>query len=395
MIKHFKQHWYQYSFLIFFSLLLGCGGLVKLKLPESEALDPDKEWLTLGRNAQHQHYSNHNIAPPLEVVWKKGVKSVVTDHPLALGDYIIAPTESGILYMIDYNTGEKIASGKLGHALAASPTIHKNMVMYTGLEMGEKTLMGFNLQRAKRLWDEPYPHISTTPLVDGERIYFGTNRNRVFGADIETGEKIWEYKTNAAVQSSPAQQSGFLVFGDNHGWLYGLDAESGEEKWKVQLEGGIFSHPVLDDLLVYIGTVSGKMHAISLYTGETIWEKAFAGAIFSSPALYNNVLYIGNNAHEVIAMHKETGDIIWKFKTKGIVNTVPLPSPDYLYVSSWDRHLYVLNRFSGEMIFKQQFKRPIKSSPIIYRDYLIVQTANDKLYALANEKILQARRDEE
>lgn len=72
---------------------------------------------------------------------------------------------------------------------------------------------------------------------------------------------------------------------------------------------------------------------------------------------------------------------------------MPLPSPDYLYVASWDKNLYVLNRFSGKLVFKYELDKPVKSSPIIYRDFLILHTANDKLIALANEKLIQQRRE--
>lgn len=380
-------------FTLLWWLTAGCGNLVKLKLPEKDRQNPEAEWLELGKNPQHQHYANGNIAPPLDVVWKKRVKSVVADHPLALGDYIIASTRSGMMYVIDYESGEKVGNGKIGHALPNAPAIHDNR-LYAGIEVGDRTLVGYNLEKSKRLWSESYPHISTSPLVDGDKIYFGTNRSLFFCAETGSGAEVWKYKTEAAVQSSPAQQGEFIVFGDNQGWLYSLNAKDGKENWKIRLEGSIFSHPVLDELQAFVGTVNGKMYSVSLYTGEIIWEKDFEGAIFGSPALYKNALYFGNNAHEVVALHKETGEQIWKFKTRGIVNTVPLPSPDYLYVASWDKNLYVLNRFSGKLVFKYELDKPVKSSPIIYRDYLILHTANDKLIALANEKLIQQRREQ-
>lgn len=112
-------------FTLLWWLTAGCGNLVKLKLPEKDRQNPEAEWLELGKNPQHQHYANGNIAPPLDVVWKKRVKSVVADHPLALGDYIIASTRSGMMYVIDYESGEKVGNGKIGHALPNAPAIHE------------------------------------------------------------------------------------------------------------------------------------------------------------------------------------------------------------------------------------------------------------------------------
>ena len=200
--------------LVFLFLIAGCSKLVKLKFSDEETFTEENSWLTLGRNQQHHHYSNKNIAPPLDIVWQRHVKSVVTDHPLALGNYIIAPTQNGAMHLIDYESGEKVAGGKIGHALSNAPSIYERGI-YAGISHGDKTLLGFSLENSSKLWDERYPHINTTPLINDDKIYFGTNREKFYCADLESGEKIWEYETEASIKSSPAYQSEFIVFGDN------------------------------------------------------------------------------------------------------------------------------------------------------------------------------------
>ncbi len=374
------------------AFFMSCGGLVSLKLPPQDEITEDNSWLTLGRNAQHQHYASKDIAPPLAVAWKTNVKSVVADHPLALGNYILVPTLNGTMYMLDYDTGERLSDGKLGPAISNAPTIFKNR-MYAGLSLGKKTLVSYELKKADKVLNEPYPNISTTPLIEDQKIFFGTNQNTFYCVNVENGEKIWEFKTNAPIHSSPAYHTSEVVFADEKGWLYSLDESSGVKFWEIHLQGNIFSHPVLDDSSVYIGTVAGEFYRINLKTGKIIWQRTLDGAIYSSPALYQNVLYVGTNGRKVLALNKKTGNTVWEFKTEGIVNTVPLPSPDYVYVTSWDRHLYVLNRFTGKLVFKLKFKRVPKSSPIIFRDYVLIHTANDKIFALANEKMIKERKE--
>lgn len=377
-----------------FTLLLlvavgnACNTVLKLDLPPRPVVNIEEEWVMLGRNPQRQHFIKHNVSPPLDVVWRKSVKSVIADHPLAFGNIILAPTISGSMYVVDYNTGEGISSGKLGPSIQSAPSIYHNF-LYAGLTLGEQTLVGYDIKKGVKEINKNYPHITTSPTVIDDKIYFGTDRNLFFCANFYSGESIWNYRTEAAIQSSPAFQSSAVIFGDDHGWLYALEMSSGIELWKIQLEGGIFSYPVVDDSLAYVAAVSGKVYAVNIKNGAIVWEQSLAGAVFSSPALYQNVLYLGNNAHEVVALLKTTGEIIWKFKTGGIVNTVPLPSPDYLYVTSWDKNLYVLDRYSGKLIFQFELRAPSKSSPIIYRDYLLIHTANQELIALSNEKFVQ------
>ena len=380
--------------ILFLGITVGCGGLISLDLPNPKLLEKQEKWLMLGGNQQHQHFSLKNIHPPLEEVWTKSVKSVVTDHPLAVGDIIFAPTQNGELYVIDYITGGGMGSGKIGPAMAHLPTIHNN-ILYAGMVLGSKTLIAFHLRRAEKKYTARYPYITTSPLIIDDKIYFGTEEKMFFCANLGTGEEIWNYEAHAPIRSSPAYNSAGVVFGDDKGWIYALDPASGIKRWDIQLDGPVFSHPVLDDSSVFVGTVNGTMYCLNIRTGKINWQKSFPGAIYGSPSLYKNVLYFGNNAHDVIALHKDSGEKIWSFKTKGIVNTVPLPSPDYLYVTSWDKNLYVLNRFSGKLIFKYPFKKTPKSSPIIYRDYLLIHTANAKLIALANEKFVRSRREKQ
>lgn len=382
------------SCAVLFSLAPGCKSLVSLKLPPPAETRTESDWMMLGRNLQRQHFTLLDIAPPLEMVWQKKVKSVVADHPLALGDVIFAPAVNGFMYLVDYHSGEGITTIKLGPSLKGVPSIYQN-TLYAGLTLGPESLLRFDLKSGERELSHDYPYITTSPLVVENKLYFGTNRNVFFCANRISGISIWEYITAAPVSSSAALSGMRVIFGDEKGWFYALDAVSGAELWKVRLEGSIFSHPVVDDSLAYLGTVAGKFYGIDLQDGRVRWMHSSPGSFFSSPALFEDALYVGNNAHEVLALDKRTGALLWKFKTGGIVNTTPLPSPHYLYFTSWDKNLYVVERQSGELAFTFPLRHASKSSPVIYRDLLLIHTANDALIALANEKIVENWRIEQ
>jgi len=380
------------GFIFLIAVLINCSALIPIQIPSNKDISYETDWLTLGRNNQHTHYSTVNIGPPLEIIWKTRMKSVVTDHPLAIGDNILATTASGQLYQVQYETGKVQGSGTIGPAIDHVPTIHDG-ILYTGFSLGENTIIGLDLTNTKKELSRKYPHTNTTPIYWDKKLYFGTNQATFLCINAQSGDKIWEFKTKAPIQSSPAIIEQHVIFGDDQGWLYALDATSGLKLWDKELQGSIFSHPVIDDSLVFIGTLDGYLYALEYYNGKRKWRQKFSGAFYGSPSVYNDVIYIGNNNHNVTALRETSGEILWTFATDGIVNTVPLPSPDYLYVSSWDEHLYVLNRSSGKLLFKMDLDKPLKSSPIIYRDVLLVQTANGHLYALANGKYAERRRE--
>lgn len=392
MLTNSKNTFRRASALILLAaILIGCGTIIKLNLPPADKMSPENDWLTLGRNNQHTHNSSYNIAPPLETIWRARVKSVITDHPLAVGNHILALTRSGQLYQVDYETGKLQGDGNLGPAANHAPTL-QGKILYTGFSLGENTLIGYNLETAQKSLKRIYPHINTTPLFWDEKLFFGTNTGSFVCINPGTGEKIWAFEAEAPIQSSPALQDQHVIFGDDKGWIYSLDATSGIKLWTTELKENVFSHPVIHDSLVFIGTIQGNLYALQLKDGKRVWKRGFPGAIFGSPSVYSDTIYIGNNDHKVAALKAATGEVLWEFKTGGIVNTIPLPSPDYLYVASWDKHVYVLNRFTGKLLFKMNLKKPLKSSPIIYKDLLLVHTANGHLYALANAKYAQNRK---
>lgn len=378
-------------FIFLIAILASCSALIPIQVPSNENVSNETDWLTLGRNNQHTHYSNVNIGPPLEIIWKTRVKSVVTDHPLAIGDNILATTASGQLYEVRYETGKVVGSGTIGPAIDHVPTIHDG-ILYTGFSLGDNTIIGLSLTSTKNEISRKYSDINTTPIYWEKKLYFGTNRGMLLCINAQSGDRIWDFKAKAPIQSSAAMIGQYVIFGDDQGEIYALDATSGLKLWEKELQGSIFSHPVIDDSLVFIGTLDGYLYALEYHNGKRKWQQKFSGAFYGSPSVYNNVIYIGNNNHTVTALRKTNGEILWTFATDGIVNTVPLPSPDYLYVSSWDENLYVLNRLSGKLLFKMDLDRPLKSSPIIYRDVLLVQTANGHLFALANGKYAESRK---
>lgn len=392
MSQYLKIYPARFGSVVLLAALLGCGTVVSLNLPARQQINHEEHWLTLGGDNQRRHYAVHNVVPPLEIVWKTKVKSVITDHPLAVGDHILAPTRNGQLYQIGYDNGEVKGEGRLGPAIEHVPTIHGH-ILYAGFNLGKKTVLGINLENSNATLNREYPHITTSPLYWDKKLYFGTVAGIFFCINAGSGEEIWRFKANAPIQSSPALYENAVIFGDDKGGVYALDFTSGVKLWEASLGGSIFSHPVIDESLAFIATTAGSLYALQAKNGNIRWKQQFSGAIYSSPSVFEDMLYIGHNDHEAVALKKNTGEVVWKFKTKGIINTVPLPSPDYLYVASWDEHLYVLNRYNGNLIFKIDLEKPLKSSPIIYKDVLLVHTAHGHLYALANTKYVLARRD--
>jgi outer membrane protein assembly factor BamB len=56
--------------------------------------------------------------------------------------------------------------------------------------------------------------------VAGQRVFVGSSDGRVYGLDLKSGEKVWEYEAGGSFVGSPAVAAGRLVIANKNGVLY-------------------------------------------------------------------------------------------------------------------------------------------------------------------------------
>ena len=372
--------------VIFLAVILGlhCMGTMPLKVPPGQMNTTPDAWTMLGGNPQHTHHSDTDVKPPLAVSWKRNIRSVIADHPLTVGPYILCFTWRGNLEIVDSETGDLLSVERIGPALDHVPVLRYPDV-YLGLTMGTKNLKRYDLQYAKTIYEVKMTNVTTAPLLVGDRLYLGTHTGRVYCRQATTGDSVWSVKVNAPVYSSPALGDSLIITGTEKGLLLALHPRTGIVVWQRPLQGALYTHPVTDSAHVYIGTTDGVFYAVNLSDGTIAWQHHLGSAIFSSAALYRQTVYVGTNGHQVVAFDARSGKIRWRTTFNGIVTATPLVTPGFVYVGCWDHYLYVLDRATGKIVAKQDVKAPIKTAPIIYRKKLLVHAANEKLWAFSSQ----------
>ena len=62
--------------------------------------------------------------------------------------------------------------------------------------------------------------IDSSPVIAGQRVYFGTSAGRVYALDLKSGEELWNYETGGGFGASPAIAEGKLVISSDEGIVY-------------------------------------------------------------------------------------------------------------------------------------------------------------------------------
>ena len=62
--------------------------------------------------------------------------------------------------------------------------------------------------------------VDSSPVVVGDRVFFGSQDGRIYGLDRKSGKEVWRYDAGGKVLASPAVADGKLVICSESGRVY-------------------------------------------------------------------------------------------------------------------------------------------------------------------------------
>ena len=98
-------------------------------------------------------------------------------------------------------------------------------------DRANKKLYAFDPQSGRRLWEfSTRGMVDSSPVVVGNRVFFGSQDGRIYGLDRRSGKEVWRYEAGGKIVASPAVAGGRLVIGSDSGHLYCFGGPSSTEK---------------------------------------------------------------------------------------------------------------------------------------------------------------------
>ena len=239
----------------------------------------------------------------------------------------------------------------------------------------------------------------SAPLLDEQRLFFGSDSGTFRALSQATGELLWEYEvgrhpSGKGILSSPVLYKGVVYFGAYDGTVYALNAETGKVRWTYADADWVGSSPAIAPELglLFIGLEfglwrkQGGMVALSLATGERKWE-ARTGSLTHGSPLYipeEKIVVIGSNDGVVYAYNAATGALQWHYQTGADVKASLAYDPKRRFVlfGSMDAKCYALSARDGSPVFARQMGAGIYSTPLIVGDTVYVASLDKRLYAI-------------
>jgi outer membrane protein assembly factor BamB len=242
-----------------------------------------------------------------------------------------------------------------------------------------------------------------SPVLAGGRVAVSVKdrdrdeRNGVMVADARTGTRIGFFRTDSAVNHSPAfSADGSTLFAAAQGGtVYRIDAATASGHAVLDLGGGtqqrwIYSSPVVVDGAAFLGSPP-RFARVPSGGGAAEWTSSFGGdwiCSAASPAVTDGLVIMGamwldkqRKPASIYAMDARTGDVRWTNECGGVAGSVAVHGGRGYAVDSKGR-LKVLNLTTG----KDEFTTALEagwslSTPAVDGDTLVVPTGAGTVHA--------------
>lgn len=234
------------------------------EISEGPTMDPQRPKLYFGSAEGRVHCVD---ARDGRESWRVDVNEDVVTAPAVRGDFVYVTTRGAVVYKIHAETAEVHSTHSVGDSVRSSPAVVRRDGwdhVFFGSEDGRLYAMRFQhvagTDSLERMWTAPTEGaVRTSPAVDGERVYVGSDDGGMYAFDHGSGERLWRYEAGPRIRSSPAVGGDAVYFGDNSGTVHALDPEDGEMLWSYDTGDYVRSSPAVTGD-VYVSSTDRRLY---------------------------------------------------------------------------------------------------------------------------------------
>jgi outer membrane protein assembly factor BamB len=330
---------------------------------------PDRfAWPLYGYTKSHTRFfpANATVRPPFKKIWAHNSNTLLEFPPVISGNHIYQLGDNGTLTALDKYTGKPFWIRSLGTLSASTPAVSSSTVFVTLMnsESGPGRVFAVNAKTGQTRWHRDIPSASeSSPLLDGDKLFFGSQNGTVYALNARNGNVLWTYHAGGAVKASPTLSGGVLYFGDYSGHLQAVSEQTGRALWVSSSEGALlgsgtfYSTPAVVYGRVFLGNTDGRVYAYDASSGHLDWAVQTGAYVYSSPAVTNApglgpTVYIGSYDGNFYALGAQSGRIEWKFSAGGRISGSPtIIGRNVYFADLGDHRTFGLGISTGRVTF--------------------------------------------
>ncbi len=228
-------------------------------------------------------------------LWTFKAGQEIKSSPVVSGTTLLIGSYDGHLYALDAASGKQLWRFETEGPVHATPAVRDGVVFIAGCD---ESFRGISLAGGKELFKVPAgSNTASSPLVEGDRAYFGTFNSEVMAFDIKARKIVWRYQNperQFPYYSSAALAGGRVIIGSRDKLLHAIEAASGKAAWTFTTRARVDSSPAVAGGRVYVGSSDGRFYVLDAATGQKQWEFEAGSALTASPAIAGGRVVIGS-----------------------------------------------------------------------------------------------------
>ncbi len=252
-----------------------------------------------------------------DIIWDVKTEKEITASPLYYKGRIYIGSWDSNFYCIDADTGKIQWKYKAEMPVKSSASAWKDRIYVTFQNKFYKDELHCITSDGNLIWKyetSKLPEgscppvmsdqfITSSPTIYKDKVYFGSGEKKVYCIDPQTGELIWEFKTEETglmmkyrtgedrIISTLGAAYDMVYFGSWNNTVYALDANTGIEMWRCLTGDRIISSPAIADGMIYTGCMDGHFYSLEAFEGNLIGDFRL-GKVVGSPSISNGYVFV-------------------------------------------------------------------------------------------------------
>jgi len=207
--------------------------------------------------------------------WEFTTENEVWTTPVVVDGVVYFGSLDHNLYAVDVETHELKWNKpfKTGGSVAASPLVVDGVV-YFGSFDNKFYAVDADSGAQKWVFPDAGNWFWSQAAYNNGTIYAGCLDHKVYAIDAGNGTMVWPkpFDAGSLVKASPVIAGGVLVVASEVGKVYGLDLKTGEKKWEFDgVNTKVLSPLYAAGDTVYINSQDNKLYALNAETHRQIW----------------------------------------------------------------------------------------------------------------------------
>ena len=205
--------------------------------------------------------------------WEFSSENEVWATPVVVDGVVYFGSLDHSLYALNATDGTKKWAFKTGGGIASTPLVVEGVVFVGSLD-NKFYAIDADAGTQKWVFEGAGNWFWSQAAYDNGTIYAGCLDHNVYAIDAGNGTTVWSkpFDAGSLVKASPVIAGGMLVVASEVGKVYGLDLKTGEKKWEFDnIKSKVLSPLCATGSTVYINTQDNKLYALDGETGRQVW----------------------------------------------------------------------------------------------------------------------------